>query len=125
VSPAPDNTLENGITAIDPESVESLSDYAEVASKTLFREDRRGYQSEEATHVSVVAQPEIPEIRLMGVILAGAEKPMAVIMDSKQKRSENLKVGDNLGKWVIKEIAADSITLGWQDQITKVELRKY
>ncbi|MEJ2619910.1 MAG: type II secretion system protein N [Candidatus Thiodiazotropha sp.] len=125
VSPAVENKLEDGIELKDPESVEPLSYYSEVASRTLFREDRRGYQSEEAAPAADVAQPKIPEMRLMGIILTGEEKPVAVIMDTKQKKSQNLKVGDSLGQWVIKEIAADSITLSWQDQTAKVELRKY
>lgn len=124
--PADDSKRENGIAATaDPSSVEDQQYYSEVASRTLFREDRQGYQSEEVVHGTLTTQPKIPEIRLLGVILTGAEKPMAVINDTKQKKSVNLQVGDSLGEWVIKEIAADSITLIWQDQTAKVELRKY
>lgn len=122
--PAEASEGESQLIPVQPQALHEQQYYAEVVQRTLFREDRQGYQGEVVNAVSTVA-PKVPQIRLMGVILTTSEKPMAVILDEKQKKSLNLQVGDLLGEWEIKEISPGSITLGWQDQTERVELRKY
>jgi hypothetical protein len=124
-APAEERKQEGSATTIEPQLIEDQQYYSEIVHRTLFREDRQAYQGKETAQGVATTAPPIPEIRLTGVVLTDAEKPLAVIHDKKQKKSEKLQVGDSLGEWVIQAIERDSILLSWQDQTAKIELRKY
>ncbi|MCU7904597.1 MAG: hypothetical protein KZQ76_01870 [Candidatus Thiodiazotropha sp. (ex Epidulcina cf. delphinae)] len=99
--------------------------YREIAERTLLRQDRQGFQIEAENQIADTARAQLPKFRLLGIILTEQVEPSAMIFDEPRKENRMLHIGDAIGDWELREIMPGHIVLAWNDQIEKVELRKF
>ncbi|MES9833983.1 MAG: type II secretion system protein N [Candidatus Thiodiazotropha sp. DIVDIV] len=115
----PATTTEHQVLQLEPEA------YLAIAQQTLFRSDRKGYLQQPDEKPGLRSQPALPKIRLLGIILTESEPPSAMVFVEKSKKSRILHVGDELGSWKIEEIDSEYVMLSWEDQLEKIQLRKF
>ncbi|MCU7917758.1 MAG: hypothetical protein KZQ95_05305 [Candidatus Thiodiazotropha sp. (ex Epidulcina cf. delphinae)] len=99
--------------------------YREIADRTLLRQDRQGFQAEAENQPVGATQAQLPKFQLLGIILTEQAEPSVMIFDEQRKESRTLHIGDAIGDWELREIMPGHIVLAWNDQIEKVELRKF
>ncbi|MES9942445.1 MAG: type II secretion system protein N [Candidatus Thiodiazotropha sp. 6PLUC2] len=99
--------------------------YLVIAEQTLFRSDRKGFQQQVNEQPDQRSRPPLPKIRLLGIILTESEPPSAMVFVEKSKKSRILHIGDELGSWKIEEIDSGYVMLSWEEQLEKIQLRKF
>ncbi|MEO3386707.1 hypothetical protein [Mesorhizobium sp. CAU 1741] len=89
-------------------------------ARPLFEPDRKPPVPVEETVVSV-AEPQTPEIRLLGVLTTPRERVAQVFSES-DGASYSLRVGDYIANWRVAEIGVRSIVMELEEREVLLEL---
>jgi|GEM_PF-6041104 len=105
------------------------SDYAEIAARPLFYEDRRpetheGGADGEGSEADQVAQADLPPITLTGVIIT-PDKRVAMLENNKNKEKLAVKEGEAVEGWTLKSVSDRSIVFSSGDSEQSLELEVY
>lgn len=105
------------------------SDYAEIAARPLFYEDRRpetheGGSGGEGDMAEQVAQTELPPVTLTGVIIT-PDKRVAMLENNKDKQKMAVKEGESVEGWTLKSVSDRSIVFSSGDSEQSLELEVY
>lgn len=104
-------------------------EYAEVAARPLFNEDRRPEErdaegSGQGEAVAAEEPPsELPPVRLTGVIIT-PEQRIAMLRNNKNREYVTLKEGEPLEGWTLEEVSRRRIVfaMGGQEEIVELEV---
>ncbi|MFM7083667.1 MAG: hypothetical protein ACKOW3_01500 [Hyphomicrobium sp.] len=110
-----------------------LENLAEMQSRPLFSESRRGLSQEPPppppppppeTPV-VVAPPETLQATLIGILRSADEFGLAVVKEQSGEKIKNIKIGETFQGWKLSSLSAGTAIFERDGQIVKLQLPKH
>lgn len=107
-------TADNEFAQILQPTNKPLSFYAEIVRRPLFAEDRKPPLEANTAAIESIDIGELESLVLFGVVISGATK-YAIVNNSKDDTTEQIKEGHRYKGWRVSAISPDSIQFEGED----------